>query len=70
MYGVHMTEAYRRLTVNLTRKSSEALTAAHETEGLSKTDVINRALQLYHFTLGNRLAVVAPDGEVIRIHML
>lgn len=57
------------------RKSSEALTAAHEAEHLSKTDVINRSLQLYHFLLearmrGEQIATVKPDGTVMGLQLL
>lgn len=75
MYVVLMTEVYRRLTTNLTRRSSEALTYLHETEEMSKTDVINRALQLYQFTVqsrerGENLAVVKSDGSVMKLHLI
>lgn len=38
-----------RVTVNLTAKSSRALEAATELSGDTKTDTINRALQIYAF---------------------
>src|SRR5215468_9911910 len=36
-----------RVTVNLTRQAVEALEALCERTGYSKTDVINRAIQIY-----------------------
>lgn len=39
--------SYERVTVNLTQKSSEALAAAVDLTRDSKTDSINKALQLY-----------------------
>jgi hypothetical protein len=36
-----------RVTVNLTRKAVEAMEAVSDSTGYSKTDTINRALQVY-----------------------
>jgi hypothetical protein len=38
-----------RVTVNLTGRSSRALEAATDLSGDTKTDIINRALQIYAF---------------------
>jgi hypothetical protein len=40
-------QTLERVTVNLTPRSHRALTELMESVGLSKTDIINRALQLY-----------------------
>jgi predicted transcriptional regulator len=39
----------RRMSVSLVPRAQEALDATAERTGLSKTDVINRALQAYAF---------------------
>lgn len=68
--------AVERVTVNLTQKSSDALTRAAATDGLNKTDTINRALQLYDWVLDQRerlgfeLAVIGADDKVRRVLFL
>ena len=65
-----------RVTVNLTQKSADALREAVELTGDSKTDVINRALQVYAFiqrkTQGEGALFISPgDGSPMeRIHIL
>jgi hypothetical protein len=63
-----------RVTVNLTAKSSVALANRAEVEGLSKTDVINRALQLYSFLGAERdmgRELVLRDGDrIAEVHFL
>jgi hypothetical protein len=56
MYDVRMTDATtrvggtaERITVNLTEKTSDALAATVELTRDSKTDTINKALQMYAF---------------------
>ena len=41
-----------RLTVNLIPRAAEALASAATRTGLSKTDVVNRALQMYDYLEG------------------
>jgi hypothetical protein len=59
-----------RVTVNLTGRSSRALDAATELTGDSKTDTINRALQIYAFLEqvmaggGSVYARESPGGEL------
>jgi hypothetical protein len=48
MYDGHMT-SLTRLTVNLTPKSAASLDESATMEELSRTDIVNRALQLYTF---------------------
>lgn len=64
-----------KVTVNLTQRSSRALTETAQRTGDSKTDTINRALQLYALfdeVLANGGAVylrTAPDAELERLRM-
>lgn len=65
-----------RLTVNLTPRSSEALEKASKESGDSKTDTVNRALQVYAVIQemckrgGGSIRVIHPDGEVERVHII
>lgn len=54
-----------KLTVNLTPKAFSAMEEAAARDGNSKTDVVNRALQLYN--LVGRLAVVDNATGVVQI---
>jgi hypothetical protein len=63
-----------RVTVNLTPRSVTALDSAVARTGDSRTDTINRALQVYDLVLellergdGRSLRLKHPDGEVERI---
>jgi hypothetical protein len=53
---------YERVTVNLIKKASDALTAVSAREGMNKTDAINRALQIYNY-----LSAGAARGDDILI---
>lgn len=58
-----------RFTLNLTAKSEEAVNWLSENTGLSRTDVANRALQLYRFIQqvtgeGGELRLVRADGTI------
>jgi hypothetical protein len=59
-----------RVTVNLTMRSARALEAATKLTGDSKTDTINRALQIYAFLEqiaaqgGSVYARETPGGEL------
>ncbi len=65
-----------RVTVNLTPRSSKALEQAAELTGDSKTDIVNRALQLYEFieqifnTEGHVYVRTGPDGDLERLRLL
>ncbi|MEV4626638.1 hypothetical protein AB0J90_10165 [Micromonospora sp. NPDC049523] len=65
-----------RLTVNLTPRAAEALDKASTESGDSKTDTVNRALQVYALIQelskrgGGSIRVVHPDGEVERVHIV
>ena len=49
MYASGMSDEQRRITIALIPKAQEALDTLTGRSGLSKTDVINRALQAYAF---------------------
>lgn len=65
-----------RITVNLTPRSNQALERASRATGDSKTDTINRALQVYALIQelvergGGSLQVVHEDGKSERIYLL
>ena len=63
-----------RVTVNLIPKASKALAETADLTGDSKTDTINRALQLYAWvmqvTSANGKIMVEQDGEVSVIKLL
>jgi hypothetical protein len=64
-----------RVTVNLTQRSSRALQQASELTGDSKTDTINRALQIYAFleailSTGGAIYIrESPNGELERLKL-
>lgn len=68
--------SYERITVNLTEKASEALAEAIRIAGDSKTDSINKALQLYGFfqqlyEAGGAVYLRQKDGaELERLRIL
>lgn len=65
-----------RVTVNLTVKSMAALDRITEADGCSKTDAINRSLQVYALVnelirrCGGHLSVVNESGERERYWIL
>jgi len=65
-----------RVTVNLNRQAVQALEAVSDATGYSKTDTINRALQVYAIVQkimernGGVLHVKHDDGELERIHIV
>jgi hypothetical protein len=66
---------FTKLTVNLINKAVEALDSAVVVTQLSKTDTVNRALQVYAFMIeeqekGGQLLVREPDGTLSRIRMI
>ena len=57
-----------RLTVNLTQRSVNALNRLAERTGYSRTDIINRALQVYDYVddildRGGELLIYEPDED-------
>ena len=59
---------YERLTVNLTERSIKSVVLAAAITGDSKTDMVNRALQLYAYVMnarreGKSLILREPGGE-------
>ncbi|MDG4834619.1 hypothetical protein O7627_35710 [Solwaraspora sp. WMMD1047] len=63
-----------RITVNLTGPADRALAALASGQGLSKTDSVNRALQvaaiLHAIAPDGHLTVVLPDGTKREIHIV
>jgi hypothetical protein len=64
-----------RITVALIAKAAEALETTVDRTKLSKTDVVNRAIQLYEFVdseLSNdaELMIRRPDGSTHMIKLL
>lgn len=59
------TASQSRITVSLTPKATAGLAALHARAGLSKTDLVNRALALYEFLDGQVRAgndLIVRDG--------
>lgn len=64
-----------RITVSLTRKADENLGLLVDSTGMSKTDLVNRAIQLLQFvteveTAGGHVQVRWADGDVERVRFL
>lgn len=65
-----------RVTVNLTPRSADAMEKISTETGLSKTDVINRALQVYQVVEelldrgGGSILVRHPNGEHERVYIV
>jgi len=59
-----------KLTVNLVSRSTDAMEVASVLTGDSRTDTVNRALQVYAYLMdqiilgGRLLRLVDPDGTV------
>ena len=74
--SVAAASALTRVTVNLTRPAVQALESVSEATGYSKTDTINRALQVYaivHEIMarnGGVLTIRHDDGGLERIHIV
>lgn len=75
MYDSHMPEL-TRLTVNLTAKSVGCLEESATAEDLSRTDIVNRALQTYAFFMkeqreGSVIYLRRPDDpDLERVRLL
>jgi hypothetical protein len=65
-----------RVTVNLNRQALQALEQVSAATNYTKTDTINRALQIYAIVQkilerdGGVLQVKHQDGELVQIHIL
>lgn len=65
-----------RVTVNLNRQAVQALDGLSEDTGYTKTDVINRALQIYKIVHeimerdGGVLTIKRPDGQIETIRIV
>ncbi len=72
--GLVTTENLTKLTVNVTTKSMAALEASAERLGLSRTDTINRALQMQETLLtadrGDHLVFVNPNSPDLAVQVL
>ena len=65
----------RRFTVSLTPKSVAALDHLMLLDGLSQTDIINRAVQVYDFiaehrSRGIKLLFEHPDSTTETVHII
>lgn len=74
MYALRMTKL-TKVSVNLIPRAYEALCAAADREGESRTDAMNRAIQLYdHITREKRggveITLESSDGEKTRLVVL
>ncbi len=70
-----MADVALRITVGLTTKANEAVDWLAEHTGLSKTDIVNRGVQLYQFVEqweanGSHLGLIRPDGSVNLVKLL
>jgi hypothetical protein len=70
-----MTKDLTRLTVNLIRPAVDSLDDLARVTGLGKTDIVNRALQIYAFVEktkaeGGILCVREPDGHLTSVTIL
>jgi len=65
-----------RMTVNLNRQAVQALDVLTDETGLSKTDAVNRALQIYRIVHqmvqgdGGALTVMHSDGSMERVYFV
>lgn len=68
-------QAAERITVALVPKAAADLEASRARSGLSKTDVVNRALSLHEFitgriAAGDELVLRAGDGTAQLVHLI
>lgn len=64
-----------RITVSINRAADEALSRLTDGSGLTKTEVVNRAVTLYAYVTesqaaGNDLLLRTPGGEVERVRLI
>ena len=69
------TVEFHKVTVNLIPKAWEAANLGAGMLGMSRTDVINRAVQAYVFleqtrAAGSEIFVRAPDGSITQVQFL
>jgi hypothetical protein len=70
-----MSDSLTKLTVNLIPQAVTALELAAQVTEDSRTDVVNRAIQVYDY-LANRVAdgaeifIKSPDGSIEKINFL
>lgn len=74
-YGCSMTDKLTRLNVNLVPRATTALDDVARLTENSKTDVVNRALQIYAFlememSLGKKIMLEGQDGSLERVRIL
>jgi len=70
-----MATTHERITVSLIKKTSDDLDKLTASTGLSKTDLVNRAVQLYAFAdeearSGGTLAVQRGDGDLYKVKLI
>jgi hypothetical protein len=63
-----------RITVGLTKRTADELEFLHRETGLSKTDLVNRAVGLYKFITdriekGDQLLIRDADSNDMLVHM-
>ena len=68
-------EPVAQITVALNGKAADELERVHQATGMSKTDIVNRAIQLYGFVhleteCGNELLRRQPNGTTHVVHLL
>ena len=64
-----------RITVSMNRAADDALGRLTDHSGLSKTEVVNRAVTLYAYVTesqaaGSDLLLRNPEGEVERVRLI
>lgn len=76
MYGLSMVEPetgltpYTKITLNLIPAAARALTLESQLSGHNRTDVVNRAIQVYSMLMdqqrqGKQIHVLDPDGTTL-----
>lgn len=68
-------KVHTRITVNLVKRSADALDSVTTRTGLSKTDTINRSLQLLEYweseqAKGNKWLLTLPDGSAAEVRLI
>ena len=69
------TTTYEKITVNLIEKASKALAASAAREGGTRTDTVNRALQVCDYlsaelAKGNDLLIRQADDSLIKLKLI
>lgn len=68
-------EVTDRFTVNLIPKAHACMAELRSWLRLNKTDIVNRALTLYHFVeaenrAGKKVMILDPDGTLVEVKFL